>query len=140
MSSPPNDTQYQSWDPINSNELVVINKESINRYPTFASVSSDDPNIIFPESPKLFSPYPNPFNGRLTINFDVGIAQSAIISIYSINGIKVFSKRISHADKNRGRIYWNPKNNFDENLSSGLYIVELSSEGNSNSSKIMFIK
>ena len=140
MSSPPTDTQSQSWDPINSNELVVINKESINRYPTFASVSNDDPNIVFPDSPKLFSPYPNPFNGRLTINFDVGISQSATISIYSINGIKVFSKRISHADKNRGRMYWNPKNNFDENLSSGLYIVELSSEVNSTSSKIMFIK
>ena len=140
MSSPPTDTQSQSWDPINSNELVVINKESINRYPTFASVSNDDPNIVFPDSPKLFSPYPNPFNGRLTINFDVGISQSATISIYSINGIKVFSKSISHADKNRGRIYWNPKNNFDENLSSGLYIVELSSEVNSTSSKIMFIK
>ena len=140
MSSPPTDTQSQSWDPINSNELVVINKEGINRYPTFASVSNDDPNIVFPESPKLFSPYPNPFNGRLTINFDVGISQSATISIYSINGIKVFSKSISHADKNRGRIYWNPKNNFDENLSSGLYIVELSSEVNSTSSKIMFIK
>ena len=140
MSSPPTDTQSQSWDPINSNELVVINKESINRYPTFASVSNDDPNIVFPDSPKLFSPYPNPFNGRLTINFDVGISQSATISIYSINGIKVFSKSISHADKNRGRIYWNPKNNFDENLSSGLYIVELSSEVNSASSKIMFIK
>ena len=140
MSSPPTDTQSQVWDPISSNELVVINKESINRYPTFASVSNDDPNIVFPDSPKLFSPYPNPFNGRLTINFDVGISQSATISIYSINGIKVFSKRISHADKNRGRMYWNPKNNFDENLSSGLYIVELSSEVNSTSSKIMFIK
>ena len=31
MSSPPTDTQFQSWDPINSNELVVINKERINR-------------------------------------------------------------------------------------------------------------
>ena len=140
MSSPPSDNQSQSWDPITSNELVVINKESINKYPTFASISNDDPNIVFPDSPKLFSPYPNPFNGRLTINFDVGISQSATISIYSINGIKVFSKSISHADKNRGRIYWNPKNNFDENLSSGLYIVELSSEVNSTSSKIMFIK
>ena len=140
MSSPPTDTQSQSWDPINSNELVVINKESINRYPTFASIFNDDPNIVFPDSPKLFLPYPNPFNGRLTINFDVGISQSASISIYSINGIKVFSKSISHADKIRGRIYWNPKNNFDENLSSGLYIVELSSEVNSTSSKIMFIK
>ena len=140
MSSPPSDNPTQSWDPITSNELVVINKESINKYPTFASVSNDDPNIVFPESPKLFSLYPNPFNGRLTINFDVGISQSATISIYSINGIKVFSKSISHTDKNRGRIYWNPKNNFDENLPSGLYIVELSSEVNSTSSKIMFIK
>jgi len=70
----------------------------------------------------------------------VDISQAATISIYSINGKKVYSKLISHADKNIGRIYWNPKNNFDENISSGLYIVELSSRFNSTSSKIMFIK
>ena len=140
MTSPPYDIQNQVWDPISSNELVVINQQSIDRYPTFASISSDEPNIIFPESPRLFSPFPNPFNGRLTINFDVDFALSAKISIYSINGIKVFSKKISNADKNKGRIYWEPKNNFEENLSSGIYIVELSSEVFSASSKIMFIK
>ena len=140
MTSPPYDNQNQVWDPISSNELVVINQQSIDRYPTFASISSDEPNIIFPESPRLFSPFPNPFNGRLTINFDVDFSLSAKISIYSINGIKVFSKKISNADKNKGRIYWEPKNNFDENLSSGIYIVELSSEVFTASSKIMFIK
>ena len=134
------DIQNQVWDPISSNELVVINQQSIDRYPTFASISSDEPNIIFPESPRLFSPFPNPFNGRLTINFDVDFGLSAKISIYSINGIKVFSKKISNEDKNKGRIYWEPKNNFEENLSSGIYIVELSSEVFSASSKIMFIK
>jgi len=140
MTSPPYDIQNQVWDPISSNELVVINQQSIDRYPTFASISSDEPNIIFPESPRLFSPFPNPFNGRLTINFDVDFGLSAKISIYSINGIKVFSKKISNEDKNKGRIYWEPKNNFEENLSSGIYIVELSSEVFSASSKIMFIK
>ena len=140
MTSPPYDIQNQVWDPISSNELVVINQQSIDRYPTFASISSDEPTIIFPESPRLFSPFPNPFNGRLTINFDVDFGLSAKISIYSINGIKVFSKKISNEDKNKGRIYWEPKNNFEENLSSGIYIVELSSEVFSASSKIMFIK
>ena len=140
MSSPPSNEQLYAWEPINSNELTIIKENIIIRYQTFASTSIEQPDVILPRSVKLHSPYPNPFNGKLSIPFDVNMAQSPNISIYNINGMKVFTKNLSRNDITRKMIYWNLDNNHRQNLSSGIYIVKLYSKTNSESSKIMFIK
>tara|TARA_B100001564_G_scaffold359486_1_gene381497 strand:- start:1958 stop:3154 length:1197 start_codon:yes stop_codon:yes gene_type:complete len=140
MSSPPSNEQLYAWEPINSNELTIIKENSITRYQTFASTSIEQPDVILPESAKLYSPYPNPFNGKLSIPFDVNISQLPNISIYNIKGKRVFTKNLSRNDISRGKIYWNVNNNQIQNPSSGIYIVKLYSKNNSGSSKIMFIK
>ena len=140
MSSPPSNQQIYAWEPINSNELTIIKENSITKYQTFASTSIEQPDVILPKSPKLYSPYPNPFNGKLSIPFDVNLAQLPNISIYNIEGKRIFTKNLSGNDINRGKIYWNVSNNQTHNPSSGIYIVELHSKTNSESSKIMFIK
>ena len=140
MSSPPSNQQMYAWEPINSNELTIIKENSITKYQTFASTSIEQPDVILPKSAKLYSPYPNPFNGKLSIPFDVNISQSPNISIYNIKGARVFIKNLSRNDISRGKIYWNVSNNQTHNPSSGIYIVKLHSKTNSESSKIMFIK
>lgn len=140
MSSPPSNQQLYAWEPINSNELTIIKENSITRYQTFASTSIEQPDVILPEYAKLHSPYPNPFNGKLSIPFDVNISQLPNISIYNIKGKRVFTKNLSRNDISRGKIYWNVNDNETQNSSSGIYIVKLHSKTNSESSKIMFIK
>ena len=140
MSSPPFSEQLNTWEPINSNELTMIRENNITRYQTFASTSIEQPDVILPKSAKLHSPYPNPFNGKLSIPFDVNIAHSPNISIFNINGREVFTKNLSSNDITRGMIYWNVNNNQKQNLSSSIYIIKLHSKTNSESSKIMFIK
>ena len=140
MSSPPSNQQLYTWDPINSNELTIIKENSITRYQTFASTSIEQPDVILPKSAKLHAPYPNPFNGKLLIPFDVNISQLPNISIYNIKGKRVFNKNLSRNDISRGKIYWNVNDNETQNPSSGIYIVKLYSKTNSESSKIMFIK
>ena len=140
MSSPPSNQQMYAWEPINSNELTIIKENSITKYQTFASTSIEQPDVILPKSAKLYSPYPNPFNGRLSIPFDVNLAQLPNISIYNIEGKRIFTKNLSGNDINRGKIYWNVSNNQTHNPSSGIYIVKLYTRTNSESSKIMFIK
>ena len=88
----------------------------------------------------MHAPYPNPFNGKLSIPFDVNISQLPNISIYNIKGKRVFTKNLSRNDISRGKIYWNVNDNETQNPSSGIYIVKLHSKTNSESSKIMFIK
>ena len=140
MSSPPSNQQMYAWEPINSNELTIIKENSITKYQTFASTSIEQPDVILPKSAKLYSPYPNPFNGRLSIPFDVNLAQLPNISIYNIEGKRIFTKNLSGNDINRGKIYWNVNDNETHNPSSGIYIVKLYTRTNSKSSKIMFIK
>ena len=140
MTTPPTSTSNYIWEPISSNELVVINSNELVRYPTFVSIQNDNSYIAVPKSPKLFSPYPNPFNGRISLNFEVDGLGPSSISIYTIDGEKVFNKNISSIEKSNGRIYWNPHSSSASNISSGMYIVQLISKGNTSSSKIMFIK
>ena len=140
MSSPPVTEQLYEWEPINSNELTMIKENSIIRYQTFASTSIEQPDVILPKSARLYSPYPNPFNGRLSIPFEVKIAQAPNISIYNINGRKVFNKDLSSNDIARGMIYWNVNNYQKHNISSGIYFVKLHFKTSSESTKIMFIK
>ena len=140
MSSPPSNQQLYTWEPINSNELTIIKENSITRYQTFASTSIEQPDVILPESAKLHAPYPNPFNGKLSIPFDVNISQLPNISIYNIKGKRVFTKNLSRNDIIKGKIYWNVNDYETQNPSSGIYIVKLHSKTNSESSKIMFIK
>ena len=83
-----------TWEPIASNELVVINSNELARYPTFVVLENDNSDLLTPKSPKLFNPYPNPFNGRISLSFDVDMLESSSISIYTIAGKKVFDRKM----------------------------------------------
>ncbi len=140
MTTPPASASDYTWEPIASNELVVINPNELVRYPTFVILENDNSDLVIPRNPKLYNPYPNPFNGRISLRFDVDTLEPAFISIYTIDGKKVFDRQISKIDKNKGEIYWSPNSSSASNISSGIYIVQLISEGTASSSKIMFIK
>ena len=140
MTTPPLSSSNYTWEPISSNELVVIKSNDLVRYPTFVSIQNDNFDIVVPRTPQLFDPYPNPFNGRISLNFDVDISEKSSMSIYTINGKKVYNTLISSIDKSHGKIYWSPYSSTTDNISSGMYIVQLISAGIISSSKIMFIK
>ena len=140
MTTPPASASDFTWEPIASNELVVINSNELARYPTFVILENDNSGLLTPKNPKLFNPYPNPFNGRISLSFDVDMLESSSISIYTIAGKKVFDRKMSRLDKNKGEIYWSPNSSSASIISSGIYIVQLISEGITSSSKIMFIK
>lgn len=140
MTTPPASASDYTWEPIASNELVVINPNELVRYPTFVILENDNSDLVIPRNPMLYNPYPNPFNGRISLRFDVDTLEPAFISIYTIDGKKVFDRQISKIDKNKGEIYWSPNSSSASNISSGIYIVQLISEGTASSSKIMFIK
>ncbi|MFL2989145.1 MAG: T9SS type A sorting domain-containing protein [Candidatus Neomarinimicrobiota bacterium] len=140
MTTPPVSASDYTWEPIASNELVVIKPDELVRHPTFVILENDNSDLVIPRNPKLYNPYPNPFNGRISLRFDVDILKPSLISIYTIDGKKVFNRQISNIDKNKGEIYWSPNSSSASEISSGVYIVQLISEGITSSSKIMFIK
>ena len=140
MSSPPNNSASYNWEPISSGEMIILNKDGYTRYPSFAVLQSSEPEIIFPEKPELYPAYPNPFNGQVVIPFKVISDRSVSVSIFNISGINVYNKYLSTREKESGKIIWQPDKAAEYSLSSGVYIIKMTSGADVKTSKIMFIK
>ena len=140
MSSPPNYSTSYNWEPISSGEMIILNKDGSTRYPSFAVLQSSEPEIIFPQKPELYPAYPNPFNGQVVIPFKVISDRSVSVSIFNISGINVYNKYLSTREKESGKIIWQPDKTAEYSLSSGVYIIKMTSGADVKTSKIMFIK
>ena len=140
MSSPPNNSASYNWEPISSGEMIILNKDGYTRYPSFAVLQSSEPEIIFPQKPELYPAYPNPFNGQVVIPFKVVSDRTVSLSIFNISGINVYNKYLSTREKESGKIIWQPDKTAEYSLSSGVYIIKMTSGADVKTSKIMFIK
>lgn len=74
----------------------------------------------------LYSNYPNPFNSETTIRFEIGEISNTILDIVDISGRKV--RRLFEGELNPGSYnhIWNGKDEYDNDVASGVYIVTLS--------------
>jgi hypothetical protein len=120
--------------------MIILNKDGYTRYPSFAVLQSSEPEIIFPQKPELYPAYPNPFNGQVVIPFKVISDRSVSVSIFNISGINVYNKYLSTREKESGKIIWQPDKTAEYSLSSGVYIIKMTSGADVKTSKIMFIK
>jgi hypothetical protein len=112
----------------------------MTRYPSFAVVQSNEPEIIPPLRAQLYPAYPNPFNGQVVIPFRVPSNRNSLISIFNVSGHNVFSKYLSFSEKESGNITWQPDKDTKHSLTSGVYIIKMTSGVEVKTSKIMFIK
>ena len=140
MSSPPNNSVSYNWEPISSGELIILNKDGFTRYPSFAVVQSNEPEIVVPQKPELYPAYPNPFNGKVVIPFKAISDRPISMSIFNISGISVYSKYLSTREKESGKIIWQPDKAVEYSHSSGVYIIKMISGVDVKTSKILFIK
>ena len=140
MSSPPTNSSSDNWESITSGELIVLKKDGIIRHQAFGVMQNNEPEIIAPQYPELYSAYPNPFNGQVVIPFKIPRNNKTLISIYNIAGKNVYNKYLSTKEKENGKIIWRPEGNTDYLLPSGVYVIKMMSDANTQSSKIMFIK
>ena len=92
----------------------------------------DDP---VPTKFALYPAYPNPFNPSTTIRFDLPEEGFITLSVYDITGKLVETLVNKTVPEGYHSHTWNPVS-----LSSGLYIVKLSTEHKTFNQKITFIK
>lgn len=90
----------------------------------FATSSTDNFNVL---NTKI---YPNPNNGNFTVEFDSGIWEDATISVFDINGRKIFDQTYSNAEKTSQNISLN-------DVQAGVYIVKINSGTTSEIHKII---
>ena len=86
----------------------------------------------------LNNPYPNPFNAHVTIHYTIPNNQPVDISIYDILGNKIRHFQSKHIGKQS--IIWNGKDQYGIPVSSGMYIVNMSTDSFTQSRRILLLK
>jgi len=86
----------------------------------------------------LKTPYPNPFNAQVTIQYTVSNSQSFDITIYDILGNEI--RRFQSEQIGKQSIVWNGKDQYGIPVSSGMYIVNMSANAFTQSRRIILLK
>ena len=71
---------------------------------------------------QLLGNYPNPFNPTTTISYNLPRMSDVELKIYDLLGNEVKSYFIPSQSAGTQNIFWNGRNNFNEQVTSGIYI------------------
>jgi hypothetical protein len=97
-------------------------------------------NEPLPSVFKISGNYPNPFNPKTTIDFSVKYAVEVDLSIYSLGGKLVRQLQLGALTSGNQSIAWEGKDNFGNDVPSGVYIYRLQSESHSEARKMTLLK
>ena len=128
------------WIGIQKGEMVLLQRNGKSHYPDFIDIISDGTNVPLPSTPQLFSPYPNPFNGKVSIPFHLATLQETTVRIFSIRGALIDEFNLSQAEIETGLVSWIPKDRHGQACPSGVYVVSVQTDTWSGSKKIVYLK
>ena len=78
-----------------------------------------------PAAAGIVGTWPNPFNPRLTVAFDLPRAESAVLAVYGVDGRLVRSLLHDHLDAGRHEVVWDGQDDAGRRAASGVYFVRL---------------
>ena len=84
--------------------------------------------------------YPNPFNPRTTIRYDVPAAGRATVTIYDASGARVATLLDGQVPAGSRALTWEGRNHRGEPVGSGVYFVEVRFGGNTKTHKLTLVK
>ena len=118
----PTDVMWEVWahdgtDSIRCNEPFIL---------TIASMSvGDGDEDLLPQELTLGPLYPNPFNEVITIPYAVPAQTTYSLTIHDPSGRLVKKLEQGNAQAGRYRVFWDGCNESGVRISSGLYIVRM---------------
>ena len=101
-------------------------------------LSTIDFNI--PKKHSLLPAYPNPFNGLITIPFELSEQIKSSIIIYNILGEEIQSFSIKNLSPGIHSISWSGYNKLGLNVGNGLYFVKLETNNSILTQKLIYLK
>jgi flagellar hook assembly protein FlgD len=84
--------------------------------------------------------YPNPFNPETTISFDMPKTDAAKLEVYNVKGQLVKTLFDGTAAFGRNSMIWNGTDNSGSAVTSGVYFYRLTTDGHSETRKMMLMK
>ena len=103
------------------------------------SLNTDIASTV-PDKYLLYPAYPNPFNSNVKIRFDIPSEQFVEVSILNILGETVRVLAISEYSPGLNTLVWDGKNDYGQDLSTGLYFCTLNTEKFKDSIKLLLVK
>lgn len=140
----------------NGPTLELIHPDSLNEFSSSwgSSAGNGTPgyiNSIFetlkntedkinPSDRILYSVFPNPFNSHVKIIFDNVKMSQINFTIVNILGEKVRTFENQNYASGLNTLVWDGKNNFGQDLSTGIYFCRLKSKNIDKSIKLLYVK
>ncbi len=103
-------------------------------------LSNDDLEENIPTMHALMPAYPNPFNGAVTIPFELSSPINTTITIFNVLGEKVMEFPLDNFGTGRHSIKWNGENKLGMRVGTGIYFAKLGLERTSNVQKLIYLK
>ena len=92
-------------------------------------------NGYYPNTFKLYNPYPNPFNPTTTIRFRVVARQASLLQIYDVTGRLVETLIDGKMEPGTHEIIWDA-----HSYSAGIYFIQMTSGRNRQVQKLILLK
>ena len=121
-----------------SDEFGSTSSDTISILVQNTTTSVDDK--LFPDEVRLVGNYPNPFNPKTEIVFEVIKRLEVGVSIYNVYGQEVWSKNLGRLNKGFHKILWGGKDNLGETVVSGVYFYRVYYGDKSLISKMSLVK
>ncbi|MBA65557.1 MAG: hypothetical protein CMG55_07130 [Candidatus Marinimicrobia bacterium] len=96
--------------------------------------------LLMPTEFELYSPYPNPFNPKTIITFDIPRSSDVYLRVFDVNGSLVTSLNSSKLSAGKYQVEWSGKDDNGKIVSTGVYFVQLASASYRNMKKVLFVK
>ncbi len=107
-------------------------------------VALDEVSIDSGEIPswptRLYPVYPNPVNGETCISFSLNEPSNVDVAIYNVKGQRVTVLASERFGKGMHRLMWNCRDQHDQPVATGIYLVHMRSRESVEMKKIMYIK
>ena len=105
-----------------------------------ASPTGADPVVPNLTATRLNPAYPNPFNPRTNLSFELGRAGHVALRVYSLDGRLVNTLHDGPLAAGAHRLAWNGTDGHGLGVASGTYLVKLIAPGVQESRKLMLLK
>lgn len=112
---------------LNNDTVIYANytRQIIYGYDILSPIKTSIEETELPSSYLSLKSYPNPFNNSVTFVVNIPQEGNTIIRIFNILGEVIKEINLGFIPKGKYNVKWNGKNQYENKVSSGLYIAQL---------------
>ena len=122
--------------------LKVEPRSSILYYEIIYGSASDveKRNQSIPIKFQLYQNFPNPFNSKTTIRYDVPANEHVVLKMYNVFGQEIRTLVNDFQEAGKHTTAWDAKDDYGTDVATGLYILNLNIGKQKASKKILLMK